>query len=261
MGAHFVKITIFGSSSKGNCAFVEFDNGAKIYCDAGVALNKITTPKANATLLITHEHQDHCSQVKKWIQDYGARVICTKGTLGCLGVSKDNAVIPLLFDELTPSVALAMVKNADDGKRGTFNLIVLRTMHDAVEPCAFVVMAGKESFFYCTDTGEIPLTHRMIFDVALIEANYTKNRLAENLLAEDGRGYVSGRVSGGVGHLSLDQVYDWAKPNIKYRPLILLGHRSRMNFDEKEYEDFPDDFKEYCRLIQPNCTYVCDALQ
>jgi len=255
-----MKITVLGSTSKGNCSFVEFDNGAKIYCDAGVALSSVTTPKANAFLLITHNHKDHCASVKTWIKDYGATVICTHGTLSGLGVSKEHSYVPTIYDELIPAVALAFVRKAAEAKKNTFYVVALNTKHDAPEPCAFVVFAGKESFFYCTDTGEIPNTHRMIFDAVLIEANYTPKLLAKNLLEEDNRGYISGRVSSGVGHLSIKQVEDWVNPNLVYKPMVLLTHRSRMNFDEQEMYDTSEEFRKCAVLVENGEEYELDPV-
>ena len=61
-----VRLTILGSGSAGNCAYVETDE-ARILVDAGFSLRQIRqrllsigrAPEGLTGILITHEHTDH----------------------------------------------------------------------------------------------------------------------------------------------------------------------------------------------------------
>ena len=63
-----VRLTILGSGSSGNCAYVETDE-ARILVDAGFSARQIRqrlatigrTPENLTGILITHEHTDHIS--------------------------------------------------------------------------------------------------------------------------------------------------------------------------------------------------------
>lgn len=256
-----MKIHVFGSSSKGNCTLVSFNNGANVYFDAGIPLNKIKSKKSGAFVLCGHEHADHSSQVMSWINKYNATIVCTLGTQNALDIPRRSVNVPKLVPQLTKKTYKVYSEQAKREADGFFHVLALPNLHDAAEPCSFVVFAGKEIFFYCTDTGKIPETNNCIFDAIMIEANYTPKILEKNLLRDDAIGYIAGRVGSGFGHLGLKQVVEWATPILKYRPLILLGHRSNVNFDEQEYEESPEEFKKCARLVQSNTEYVCDALQ
>ena len=256
-----MKITVFGSSSKGNCTLVEFNNHARVYFDAGIPTDKIKTKKSGAFVCISHNHSDHSSQVSNWINKYQATIICTKGTMDALDIQRRNVTIPKMVQQLTKRTYDLYKAQAQKEADGLFHVLALPTLHDAPDPCAFIVFAGKEIFAYITDTGKIPETNGCIFDAVMIEANYTPKILEKNLSRDDAVGYVAGRVGSGFGHLGLHQVIEWSEPILKYRPLILLSHRSTINFDEQEYTESPELFKKHSRLVENGKTYDSDILK
>lgn len=256
-----MKIHVFGSSSKGNCTLVSFNNGARVYFDAGIPTDKIKAKKSGAFVAISHNHSDHSSQASNWINKYQASIICTKGTMDALDIPRRSVIMPKLVQQLSQKTFKVYSEQAKKQADGLFYVLALPNLHDAVEPCSFVVFAGKEVFFYCTDTGKIPETNNCIFDAVMIEANYTPKTLEKNLSRDDAIGYIAGRVGSGFGHLGLHQVIEWSEPILKYRPLILLGHRSEINFDEDEYAESPELFRKYSRLAEKGKTYDSDILK
>jgi phosphoribosyl 1,2-cyclic phosphodiesterase len=250
-----MKIRVYGSSSAGNCIRVDFDNGAFLYLDAGISPKKIKESKANAHFLVTHAHGDHSKYAVKMVEDYGATIICTVGTRNTIRLPSDAVTAVFALPELTPAYVLKFTEAAEKSSSGFF-VCSVATQHDAYGSCAFVIFAGKETLFYCVDTGAIPETHRMVFDAVIIEANYTAKRIAENLLSESREGYVAGRVSSCAGHLSLDDVFEWIKPNLKYKPKVFLAHRSSVNFDAAELSEMDSSFTDCCTLVESGGVYV-----
>lgn len=250
-----MKITCHGTGSKGNCIYVEFESGACVYLDAGISLKKINTPKANAYVLITHEHKDHASQALKWLTDYGARIVCSKGTGNAIGLSRRDFTVCMMVDELTPETAYRVMEHSESQKNNMY-VMGIHTQHDAREPSAFVIFSGKESLFYCVDSSVIPNTNRYPFDVAIIEANYTKGRLEKSLENEDNAAYVSGRVQGIFGHIGLDDVEKYvAEQMFNTTPRVLLAHMSSRNFDVSEYLLKTKEFIERTDLLIAGQTY------
>lgn len=249
-----MKILVYGSSSRGNCSLVTFDNGVSAFFDAGISPSKIKEKKTGKHVFVTHAHADHARYAKEFAERYGCKIVLSQGTKDSLDLPDDSCAIMPTYHELAPHNALKLLQLAQKQEKGTY-AIALKTQHDDLEPCAFAVFAGNESFLYCMDTGVIPNTHRMLFDCIFVEANHTPNRLAESLKDEETGGIVSGRVNSGFGHVGLTDVYEEYKSILRYEPTILLGHRSSRNFDEAEYCAMPQDFLERSVLVESGKEY------
>lgn len=247
-------VSVIGSSSKGNCSHVKFENGVEIFLDSGISPSKIKMKKSLKYVLVTHSHSDHSKYAKELSEKYGCKIVLTQGTKDKLGLSDECCIVLKTHEELVPQMALNYVNEAVKYPNGFF-VVAIKTYHDDPEPCAFAVFCGTESLFYIMDTGRIPDTHRFMFDVIFAEANHTPKRLAESLTNDDTTGLIAGRVNSGFGHVGLTEVYDAYKSILKYEPMILLGHRSAKNFDEKEYEEMPEDFKKFSRLVESGKSY------
>ena len=247
-------VSVIGSSSKGNCSHVKFENGVEIFLDSGISPSKITMKKSLKYVLVTHSHADHAKYAKELAEKYGCKIVLTQGTKDKLSLSAEYCVLVSTYEELVPQMALKYVNEAAKYPN-EFLVVALKTYHDDPEPCAFAVFCGTEFLFYIMDTGRIPDTHRFLFDVIFVEANFTPKKLAESLANDDTNGLIAGRVNSGFGHVGLTEVYDAYKSILQYEPLILLGHRSAKNFDEKEYEEMPEDFKKCSRLIESGKSY------
>ena len=82
-----VRLTILGSGSPGNCAYVETDE-ARILVDAGFSARQIRqrlatigrTPENLTGILITHEHSDHICGLLALAQKLKLPVYCNRAT-------------------------------------------------------------------------------------------------------------------------------------------------------------------------------------
>lgn len=249
-----MKVLVYGSSSKGNCSLVTFDNGVSAFFDAGISPSKIKEKKTGKYVFVTHTHADHAKYAKELAEKYGCKIVLSQGSKNRLGLPDDSCIVMHTYCDLTPAMCLQLVK-ATTKEPKTPYAVAVKTQHDDLEPCAFALFSGNESFFYCMDSGVIPNTHRMLFDCIFVEANHTPNRLAESLKDEETGGIVSGRVNSGFGHVGLMDVYEEYKSILRYEPTILLGHRSSRNFDEAEYDAMPQDFLERSVLVESGKEY------
>ena len=65
-------------------------------------------------------------------------------------------------------------------------------------------------------------------------------------------------MSSGVGHLSANDTFEFAKDYYKHSDLIILFHQSKNNFDYKEfYEDkeIDEDFKSRVVFASPDMAW------
>lgn len=238
-----MKITVFGSGSKGNCSLVEFQNGSRIFLDCGVNPKKITVPKANSVWAVTHSHADHAKYAKQIKNDYNGTIITSKCTKEEIGVG-DTILYPqknILFDN-------NQIKMVANEAKGGFHGFAIATHHDAEGSCAFVFFTKEETMLYCMDTGIIPDLNGIKFDCIFIEANYTQDRITESKQDEQTK-IVANRVDTPVGHLSLEAVYDhWLTYGKGSETYYILGHISSRNFNQGVYEEMPLEFREKSRL-------------
>src|SRR5438067_12638284 len=82
-----VRLTILGSGSAGNCAYVETEE-TRILIDAGFSLRQIRhrlasigrVPENLTGILITHEHSDHAQGLFALSEKLGIPVYCNRPT-------------------------------------------------------------------------------------------------------------------------------------------------------------------------------------
>lgn len=128
---------VISSGSKGNATIVVADNKV-ILIDMGVPLVRLEsgmeeiglTPKDIDFALFTHNHSDHIRglnflPIKKQYALH--RTLPTSG----YNILEVNA--PLIIDNLS--------------------ITPIRTSHDAINPCGYLIKDKEESLFYMTDTG------------------------------------------------------------------------------------------------------------
>lgn len=163
-----MKLKCLGSSSLGNCYLLIGDSETLII-EAGVKFSKVKVA-LNFDLsnvvgcCITHEHLDH-SKAAIEMQGSGIEIIGTSGTLvKCL-------VHPLNSCIISYRVSAAF---------GGFRITAYQTIHDAEEPCAFLIEhleIGRMLFI--TDTASFKYEFKGI-DHLIIEANYDDDIVNEN---------------------------------------------------------------------------------
>lgn len=195
-----MKFKILGSSSGGNCSFLETQQG-KFLIDAGFSGKQIAQRleaigecvEAIDAVFVTHEHQDHI-QGLAGLTRYcpGLTLVANHKTAQALGPRLKRPVNWAFFET---------------GKVFDFRGVgvwPLPLPHDASDPVGFVFDVKKENhkLAWITDLGGIPGWLPKIIqkiDTLVLESNYE-----EKLLLEDMRRpwSVKQRIFGPRGHLS-----------------------------------------------------------
>lgn len=213
---NILKLNTVCTGSSGNCYILE-DNEEAIMVDAGGVFKSLlkTHPaefsKCNAAI-ITHEHKDHCSLVKDLLK-YGIDVYATKGTASSCDFDGD-----VFYKE---------IKYKKKYTIGNFKIIPFDTLHDAEEPCGFLIehIPTKINILYATDTYKIKYDFKNIH-YWIVECNFSANNLNdglnENLLQ---------RIL--HSHMSSENLSSYfKKANLKDTREIFLCHMSENNGDQ-----------------------------
>jgi phosphoribosyl 1,2-cyclic phosphodiesterase len=245
-------IQVFGSSSAGNCVRIYTDDNAGVYLDAGIRPKQILAagaPLANATILLTHEHGDHAAYAKEISDKYGAMIFTTQETFDQIEQNNQYKISGRHKVHVRPADRTY--------SRNGCKFIAFPVIHyPAVNPVGWIIKIGSENCLYMTDVGQIPNYQFPKCDVYFIEANYTPDRLAQNIYSSRSAQYVAERTASGFGHIGIMQAIEFMMPRASEPCLFLLGHRSSANFDMDEALDLmPMDILKKTRFVEPGQTY------
>lgn len=220
-----MNIEILASGSKGN-AYKISNRSTTLLIECGLPVNELKR-KLNFKLsqidgcLVTHEHMDHAHSVHNLIKK-GIDVYMTEGTANALEVN------PAFY---------ARVKYAKRYDIGDFWISPFRTIHDALEPCGYMIInkENNESLVFITDTMYSPFKFND-FEYLMIECNYIKAVLDENVKL--GKIDVSLRNRIVRNHMSLETVLNLLKDNdtSKLKKIYVL-HLSDSNSHAKEIKE------------------------
>ncbi len=175
---------VLASGSKGNSTLI-VDDGHVILIDMGLTLKCFKERLAETpytmedieAVLVTHNHSDHIAGIRffKGVPKYAG-----EGTL-----KEDYNII-----EPYTNYSIA-----------GFNVMVLPTSHDAINPIGFVIEGKDEKLVYMTDTGYISEKNSSYMknaDYYIIESNHN----VRMLLATNRPYELKQRILGDEGHLS-----------------------------------------------------------
>lgn len=184
------------SSSKGNSTYV-FSDTTKILIDAGVSAKRLIEgleknnikPEEIQAILITHEHSDHTKGIRVFSKKFNIPIFASEKTWGTL-VSLE---IP---DNLKNTFVVGEKFYIGDICISPFSI-----PHDAIDPCGFSLVSGKNKVTVATDMGH--LTPELLYnfeasDSILLEANHDVAMLRSGSYPY----FLKERVIGNFGHLS-----------------------------------------------------------
>ena len=220
-----MNIKTVGSGSEGNCYLVEGNRDSSLLLDAGVSFKLMQKAIKFKTfsikgVLITHEHMDHAGYIKEYMKN-GLEIYMTQGTKDALQLPDDYRIH--VIDIKKPFVI-------DD-----FKIMAIDTIHDAREPCGYVISHEDKKLLYATDTMylkyKIPnLTHIML------EANYEYDLLQERI--------ESGEIVQSLGnrimktHMSLDTAIKYLNSIDKSKlETIIIIHLSKGNAKRNHFKE------------------------
>lgn len=219
-----MKLKCLESSSKGNCYLLIGDSETLII-EAGIKFSKVKESLdfdlSNVVgCLVSHEHGDHAKYANE-MKDAGIGIVATKGTLDkCLEWHFKT-------HELTYRLP---------AKIGEFRVTGFKIIHDAAEPCAFLIEhleIGK--LLFITDTASFNYSFKGIHHL-LIEANYDDDIVAENNINNPNAFNNIERLE--KSHMSLKECEIACGNNVSSDTKnIVLIHLSGGNSDSEMFKD------------------------
>lgn len=218
-----VQLTILGSGSAGNCAYLETSE-TRLLIDAGFSGRQIRqrlagisrSPESLQGILITHEHSDHILGLTNLAAKLRVPVYCNRLTREAIEAQLQIQIDARLFAT---------------GDSFTIGDVVVETFavpHDASDPCGFLLRAPSVNFGFLTDLGHAT---RLVIErirpanVLLLETNHDVKMLQEDLRRPWS---LKQRILSRHGHLSNDGAADVVEQvmsaNLRH---LYMGHLSR----------------------------------
>lgn len=217
-----VSLTILGSGSNGNCAYLETAE-TRILIDAGFSLRQLRqrlaligrAPEGLTGVLVTHEHSDHIN---------GLATLCSK------------LHIPIYCNRLTREATEFQLEYRFECRvfetRRSFEVgdILVETFdipHDAADPVGFLLRTSSGNIGFLTDLGHATrsvLDRVRAANILVLETNHDLKMLQESSRPWS----LKQRIAGRHGHLSNEDAASAAEAimSADLRHLY-LGHLSR----------------------------------
>ncbi|MGO8931145.1 MAG: MBL fold metallo-hydrolase [Limisphaerales bacterium] len=218
-----VRLTILGSGSAGNCAYLETDE-TRVLIDAGLSLRQIRqrlatigrAPEKLTGILVTHDHSDHVQSLPMLNEKLRIPVYCNRPT--------QEAVEYQLKTRLT----CRLFTTGESFEVGDITVDTFMVPHDAQDPVGFLLRTSAGNIGFLTDLGHAP---RLVLErvrpahVLVLEANHDVKMLQD---CPRRPWSLKQRILGRHGHLSNEAAADAAEQimSAELRHLY-LGHLSR----------------------------------
>lgn len=214
-----MKLKVLASGSSGNCYLLQLRNEILIL-ECGIRYKQILEG-LNFDLehvvgcLVTHEHKDHSKAIID-LNKNGIDVYASKGTFESLGIEHHRARV---------------VESEKVFRVGNFTIMPFETKHDAKDPLGFLINhKAIGNLLFITDSYYCEYKFNNLNHI-LIECNYSKNILDENI--ENGVIPVSLRNRIVKSHFELSNVIEFLKSNdLDKVDTLMLLHLSSSNSDE-----------------------------
>ncbi|MFZ4263195.1 MBL fold metallo-hydrolase [Sphingobacterium sp. HJSM2_6] len=218
-----IQYCALASGSNGNSYYVS-KNGKGILIDIGINSKQLhlrmasvgVDPCSIEAIFITHEHVDHIAGLSVFTKKYQIPVFMTKGTYESCA-------------HLIPAYLINIIASNSCVQIGELAIYGIPKIHDAKEPCSFLVSDGKTNIAVLTDLGSVCANVQRaisLSDILILESNY------DEFMLKNGRYpyYLKNRISGGMGHLSnsicLKALLENKSARLKH---LILGHLSGEN--------------------------------
>jgi phosphoribosyl 1,2-cyclic phosphodiesterase len=218
-----VRLTILGSGSSGNCAYVETEE-TRVLIDAGFSLRQIRqrlasigrAPENLTGILVTHEHSDHVQSLP---------ALC--GKLG-IPVYLNRPTHEAVEYQLKARLACRLFTTGASFEVGDIMVETFSIPHDAQDPVGFLLRTSAGNIGFLTDLGH---TTRLVLErirpahALVLEANHDVKMLQD---CPHRPWSLKQRILGRHGHLSNEAAADAAE-QIMSADLrhLYLGHLSR----------------------------------
>lgn len=205
-----LKLTVLGSSSKGNC-YVIGDDTTKLVIDIGVkGSDKFIDYSKVDGVLLSHSHLDHTQDIKNIRNLYKDNFYSNRATLDILPILDYQKIETI---ENTPF------------EIGNFRIVSFSVYHD-VDCNGYLIkhLPSNMKIVFITDTSSVSNIQFKDIDVFVIEANHSWEWL-DNKESVDFKDY---RTYGEQGHLAVEDTIEFLLNNINHNTKkIILTHISR----------------------------------
>lgn len=216
-------MTILGSGSGGNCAYVETPE-TRLLVDAGFSARQIRqrlasigrTPESLTAILVTHEHGDHVQGLPLIAHRLGIPVYCNRLTLDALEFQQKVRFGGHVFET-------GASFDIGDIRVDTFSI-----PHDAQDPVGFLLATDAGKVGFLTDLGHatrLVVERVRAANVLMLEANHDLKLLQEDLRRPWS---LKQRILSRHGHLSNDAAAETIEQivseNLQH---LYLGHLSK----------------------------------
>lgn len=223
-----MQLKVIGTGSSGNCYILENEQEA-LLIECGINIKDIKAA-LNFNLnklvgcIVTHEHMDHAKAVKD-LMAAGVDVYSNKGTFEALKIDCD--VFRKCHHKAHP------LHGHDGFKIGNFKIKSFDVVHDAVDPCGFLINHPETgNVLFLTDLIYSKYTFRNLNNI-IIEANY-HDVIARRKLND--MEFLRSRVI--KNHMSLNTCVAALKANdLTAVNNIVLVHLSDSNSDERLFRE------------------------
>jgi phosphoribosyl 1,2-cyclic phosphodiesterase len=218
-----VRLTILGSGSSGNCAYVETDE-TRVLIDAGFSLRQIRqrlasigrAPENLTGILVTHEHSDHVQSLP---------ALC--GKLG-IPLYANRPTHEAVESQMQTRLACRLFTTGTSFEVGDITVDTFSIPHDAQEPVGFLLRTSAGNIGFLTDLGHatrLVLERVRPANALVLEANHDVKMLQD---CPRRPWSLKQRILGRHGHLSNEAAADAAEQimSAELRHLY-LGHLSR----------------------------------
>jgi phosphoribosyl 1,2-cyclic phosphodiesterase len=192
-----VQVTILGSGSSGNCAYVETEQ-ARLLVDAGLSGRQIRqrmlsigrAPENLTGILITHEHSDHIQGLTGLAAKLNIPVYCNRLTKEAI-----EATLQLKLD-------FRLFNTGASFEVGDVSVDTFSIPHDAYDPVGFLVHTPEGNIGFLTDLGhatKLILQRVRSANVLVLETNYDRQMLQDDVRRPWS---IKQRIISRHGHLS-----------------------------------------------------------
>ena len=244
-----VRLTILGSGSAGNSAYVEADE-TRILVDAGLSLRQLRqrlatigrTPENLTGILVTHEHSDHVQGLAALSQKLRIPVYCNRPTQEAIQYQLQTRLEWRLFT------------TGSSFEVGEITVDSFSVPHDAQEPVGFILRTPPGNIGFVTDLGHVTklvLERLRTANVLVLESNHDVKMLQD---CPRRPWSLKQRILGRHGHLSNEAAADAAE-DIMSRDLhqLYLVHLSReCNRPELAHRTVEGAFRKSPPLMCPS---------
>ncbi len=218
-----VQLTILGSGSAGNCAYLE-TNEARLLVDAGLTGRQIrarmaTIARAPETLtgiLITHEHSDHISGLAGLAAKLDVPIYCNRETKSAIEA------------QLKTQIKAHVFATGDSFEVGDVTVETFSIPHDAIDPVGYMVRTVSGNIGFLTDLGhatKMVVERVRCANVLLLEANHDVKMLQD---CPRRPWSLKQRILSRHGHLSNESAAEVAAQILSADlRRLYLGHLSR----------------------------------